>query len=505
VQKTKVASQAEFDLACALARDNLASYIQFLYPTYDLGPHLQELTKALMAIESGKIDRLICLMPPRHGKSFTATEFFPAWYLGRHPDRYVISAAYGQLLAEDFGAKVRNNIADPRHQATFKKSVLSADAQARSRFTMTEGGIYFAVGRGSTIVGRGAHLFLIDDPVKSRAEASSEQFREMMKRWFSSIAYTRLMPHNSAIVLIQTLWHEDDLAGWLMREKMADGWHILRMPAIAEEDEAWRKKGDVLWPSTWTLEKLERIKANLPIEDWLSLYQQRSSGEDGTDFKLSWLTEAYEQNRIEPDRAKGLSKYILVDPANARGKRNDYTAMWVVGLNADRNLYVLDMIHDRMDLQERGVALFDLHKKWKPITKVLYEEYALSADISYIKERMNGLNGELPYRFSITPVAGAVKKEHRIKRLEPWFRERRIRMPMEIMGFTSGKRVNLVKSFEEEYRAFPGGVHDDLFDALSRIAEPSINLDYPQTREETVAATMSARRRARNSGGWQAA
>lgn len=503
--KPKAASQAEFDLACALARDNLAAYIQFLDPNYELGPHLQELIRTLHAVEAGKLDRVIFLMPPRHGKSYTATEFFPAWYMGKHPDRYVISASYGQELAEDFGSKVRDHIADPLHQAVFPTSVLSMNSQARNRFSMTKGGLYFAVGRGSAITGRGAHLFCIDDPVKSREEAKAEPLRAMMKRWFSGIAYTRLMPKNSAIILTQTLWHEDDLAGWIMREMMHDGWHVVRFPAIAEEDCLWRKKGEALWPSQFSLEKLLRIKANLPTEDWLSLYQQRSVGEEGTEFKVQWLTDSMEPKRIEVDRAKGLSKYILVDPANSRKRGSDYTAMWVVGLNHDRNLHVLDMVREKLELQERCATLFNLHKKWKPISGTLYEEYGLSADIAYIKEKMGGLGDELPYRFPITPVGGNVKKEDRIRRLEPWFREGRIRIPREIIGRSDGRERNLVEIFEEEYKAFPGAVHDDLFDALARIAEPSLTLNYPQTAEETLAIQMAEKRRMRRAGGWQAA
>ena len=113
-----------------------------------------------MRVEAGELERVIILMPPRHGKSLTSTIFFPAWFLGRNPDKYVISASYGQDLAEDFGQKVRNHLQDPLHRMVFPQSVLSGDSQAKDKFTLTEGGMYFAVGRGSAITGRGAHCLV---------------------------------------------------------------------------------------------------------------------------------------------------------------------------------------------------------------------------------------------------------------------------------------------------------------------------------------------------------
>lgn len=147
-------------------------------------------------------------LPPRHGKSLLASTIFPAWYLGRHPDRDLIFATYGQEFSDDSGRKVRNLIANPIHGAIFPHCSLSEDSSAAHRFNTTRGGAYVAAGKDGPITGRGAHLFAIDDPLKDYQEANSGTTRKNLHEWFASVAYTRLAP-GGAIVLIQTRWHED--------------------------------------------------------------------------------------------------------------------------------------------------------------------------------------------------------------------------------------------------------------------------------------------------------
>jgi hypothetical protein len=179
-----------------------------------------------------------------------ASEIFPAWYLGRHPDRYIVSASYSSDLASDFGRKVRNGLADPLHTAIFPKCKLSDDSGGQQKFSTTAHGNYFAVGRGSGVTGIGAHLLLLDDLIKDRAEADSEVIRKGLHDWYVSVAYTRLMP-NAAVVNIQTMWHEDDLAGRQLREHKGE-WDVLCLPAIAEDnDPLGRACGEALWPERY--------------------------------------------------------------------------------------------------------------------------------------------------------------------------------------------------------------------------------------------------------------
>jgi len=197
-------------------------------------------------------------------------------------------------------------------------------------------------------------------------------------------------------------------------------------------------------------------------------------------FRRDWVRH-YRQMRH-----KALNWYLLADAANSKKKGSDYTAIWAVGLGADQNYYCVPEVRDRLNLKERGDRLFDLHRKYKP-KQVRYEKYGLMADIEHYQARMENEN----YRFQITEVGGQTSKSDRIKRLIPLFEAGRIWLP-ESRHITDWQRisVDLVHAFiEEEYMAFPVGLHDDMLDALARIAEPEMRLTWP--KEEKVQARQS--------------
>ena len=167
-------------LAASAARQSLLAYAIGMIPRYETPAHLELLAEKLEAVERGEIKRLMVFMPPRHGKSNLTSEVFPAWYLGRNPDRQVMFTTYAQDLADGFGRKVRNAVADPRHVRSFPDSVLSEDSQSAKRLNITAGGVYYAVGVGGPVTGRGADLLLLDDPLKNREEADSKLIRDRL-------------------------------------------------------------------------------------------------------------------------------------------------------------------------------------------------------------------------------------------------------------------------------------------------------------------------------------
>lgn len=264
----------------AMARECLLSYAIAQWAGYTPAAHHRLIAKKLQAVERGDIKRLMLFLPPRHGKSQLASEFFPAWYLGRNPDKYIITATYSQELAEDFGRKVRNQLQDGLFQAIFPQCRLSADSQSSKRFSTEQRGTYYAVGVGSSITGRGAHLLVVDDPIKNREEADSDTIRRKIKDWYTSTAYTRLMP-NGAVVVIQTRWHDDDLAGWLLAEHAHEKWDIVELPAIDEH-------GEALWPEHYPIYELEKIQRTIGERDWSALYQQKPVSDGGNILKAKW-------------------------------------------------------------------------------------------------------------------------------------------------------------------------------------------------------------------------
>jgi len=169
------------DKALLFARNNLLSYAIAQYSGYKPADHHRLIARALERVVKGDCKRLMIFMPPRHGKSQLTSEFFPAWYLGHHPDRYIIATTYAQELADDFGRKVRNQLQDPLYKAIFPECQISPDSASASKFNTIQKGSYFAVGMGGPITGRGAHVLLIDDPLKGREDAESETTRRKQK------------------------------------------------------------------------------------------------------------------------------------------------------------------------------------------------------------------------------------------------------------------------------------------------------------------------------------
>jgi len=273
-------------------------------------------------------------MPPRHGKSTLASHYFPAWFLGKHPDRRVILASYEAGFAAGWGRRVRDAIRDAHELGVFPDIVLRDDSTAANRWEIANyGGGMITAGVGGAISGRGADLLIIDDPIKNAEEANSPTIREKIWEWYASTAYTRLEP-GGAVLLIQTRWHIDDLAGRLLQQS-AEEWEIICLPALAEEgDPLGRKPGEALWPQRFPKRVLEEKRRQIGEYYWAALYQQRPIPRGGGLFKTDWI----EVVNAAPAEARRVRYW---DRAASTGK-GDYT---VGVLMAERNgvFYIIDV------------------------------------------------------------------------------------------------------------------------------------------------------------------
>ena len=225
----------------------------------------------------------------------------------------------------------------------------------------------------------------------------------------------------------------------------------------------------------WSEEIHEEKRRSMGIYNYASQILLNPKEDSLQGFNREWIQHYNNVNE------KKLNKYIVVDAASSKKKGSDYTAMWVIGVGGDNNYYVLDMVRDRLNLRERGDALFALHRKWKP-KEVRYEKYGCMADIEHFKDRME----QETYRFSIKEVGGQVSKTDRIKRLLPIFEAGRVYFPRTLHKTNWDKKTeDLVSIFvETEYLAFPVGSHDDMLDSLARMCEPSMELVFP--KEESL-------------------
>lgn len=444
------------------AFSRLISYAAYQWPGYRDAAHHRLIARHLEAVERGDIKRLMITMPPRHGKSMLASEFFPAWYLGRNPDHYVVTATYAQELADDFGRKVKNQIEDPGYQGIFPGVSLSDDSKSAKRFHiegqtggyehgLAQRGAFYAVGVGGPLTGRGAHLLLIDDPVKNREDAESEIIRKKTKDWYTSTAYTRLMP-GGRIVVIQTRWHEDDLSGWLQTEHDHEDWTVLDLPAINDA-------GAALWPEQYDLDALEKIKRAIGPRDWSALYQQRPSPETGDYFKREWIHTVDHLPPRDQMLIYGGSDYAVT----ANG--GDYTVHVVIGLDSTGRMYLLDIWRDQAASDQWVEAFCDLVLKWKPV--------GWAEETGQIK---SGVGPFLVRR--MMDRQAYVAREAFATRGDKAIRAQSIRGRMALTGLHIMRDAPFLSDLITEMMSFPVGVHDDQVDALGLVGQLIDRMSY---------------------------
>ncbi|SAK62568.1 phage protein [Caballeronia temeraria] len=448
------------------ARDSLIVYSLMVDARYRANRFHRFLAAALeKAVTEGR-GRIMVFAPPQHGKSEIVSRKLPAWIMGRHPDWPIIAASYGDDLVELNGGAVRGMVASPMHRAIFPESQIDPSNSAKRDFKTTASGHYLGVTIRGGGTGFPARCMLIDDPFKSRAEAESGTFREHVKDWYRSVVSTRLA-EDSILIVMHTRWHEDDLAGWLLREHAHEDWTVINLPAIAEEDDAMgRRPGEPLVPERFSAKALDQKRITVGSREWVALYQQRPAPKGGGVFRKDWL-KFYEQKDLM--RAVWMmNRYLLIDPARTQKKTSDYTAIIVVGLHVDGNYYLIDAIYDRLTLKQRGETVIDMHRKWTPALTG-YKRTGHEQDIEYLSE----VQGRENYRFGVVALAESGSKEDRIKRLAPNFEAEKWWFPRTMWktGSDEQPRDLIAQFIDEEYAAFPAGRHDDFLDCLSGIKD----------------------------------
>jgi hypothetical protein len=268
------------------AYDDLIDFCKLMMPDFIVGKHHRILADMLMAIERGEKDRVCVNIPPRHGKSQLVSIFYPAWFLGRNPNKKVMMVSHTTDLAVDFGRKVRNLIATNMYKSVFPTVSLAQDSKSAGRWNTHVGGEYYACGIGSALAGRGADLLLVDDP-HSEQDVINGNFSVFEKayEWFTFGARTRLMP-GGRVAIIQTRWHMDDLTGRLVRDMSqndkSDQYEVVEFPAILDvlNPKTNKHVQKPLWPEFFDLEALLRTKASMPTFQWNSQYQQQPTAEE---------------------------------------------------------------------------------------------------------------------------------------------------------------------------------------------------------------------------------
>jgi predicted phage terminase large subunit-like protein len=420
------------------AAESLIAFTEYTLPEYEAANHHRLIAERLEAVERGEIDRLMIFMPPRHGKSELASRRFPAWCLGRNPKRNIIAASYNSDLATDFGREVRNIVASTEYGAVFDTS-LAQDNRAANRWNTNSGGAYVAAGVGTAVTGRGAHILLIDDPLKDREEADSELRRQRVWDWYTSTAYTRLAP-GGAVVLIQTRWHEDDLAGRLLdaQETGGDQWEVLSLPAL---------DGDKpLWPEWYDKRALERIRDAIGPRDWSALYQQSPAPDEGSYFKREWLQ--YYDKLPDSVYTYGGSDYAVTDNGG------DYTVHLTAAMDGDGNIYVTDLWRQQTTPDKWIDAWLDMVERHEPLTWAEEQGQIIKSVGPFIDRQMQE-RGIYCAREQFTSVAD---KPTRARAFQARMASGKVYLP---------QNAPWLADFINELLTFPAGKNDDQVDAAS--------------------------------------
>ena len=434
------------------ATSTFMDFVKGIWAEFINGDHHVKMAKAFDDIANGKLKRLIINMPPRHTKSEFASHLFPAYLLGKNPKLKIIEATHTADLAINFGRKVRDLIDSNEYKDLFPETELKADSRSAGKWLTNKGGEYYAAGTGGALAGRGADLFIIDDP-HSEQDAMSDKALDEAYEWFMTGPRQRLQP-GGAIVIVMTRWSKKDLTGRLIKkmaqEKGADQWEVIEFPAILPS-------GNPLWANFWSKDELESIKASVSPSKWAAQYMQRPTGEGISIIPKDWFM-------IWDQEKPPTCDYLIqsYDTAFLKSERADFTAITTWGVfypegkigdeiyNGDEaHLILIDCIKERFDFPELKAEALRLYEYWAPDSVIIE---AKGSGLPLIQElRRIGI----PVN-TFSPGKGQ-DKIARLNSVSPIFQDGRVWVPDNRFG----------EELMEEVSDFPGGENDDLVDATT--------------------------------------
>ena len=429
---------------------------------WKLAEHLILIDHALVQIASGVLRRLIVEMPPRHGKSELIGRYFPAWYLGTHPDKQVMYTSYEARQARKYGRFARNLLAE--FGPTFFNVSLAADSTAAEMWSLADHeGSMVTAGVGGPLTGKGAHVLIVDDPIKNSRDADSAQMRSVLWDWWESTALTRLEP-GGAVIVIQTRWHLDDLVGRTLDRHRTENWRELRLPALAEAgDVLGRPEGAALWPARFDAKELAQIRENREAFWWLAMYQQRPTQHKNRE----WPADYFDGPGFWFDEWPDLAlRVTALDPSLGRSPEGDYSAFALVGEDHAGHLWVDAHLVRRPTGQVVQEAV-ELCREFRPMFLGIEGNAWQKLLAEFVEPAL--LDAKL---FDIMPcmLDNRANKLLRIRRLDRWLRARHLHFRR-----TPGSRL-LVGQLQE----FPLDEHDDGPDALEMAVQL---LAYAKGRE----------------------
>ena len=434
------------------ANHSMLGFANAVYPGFKTGPHHKKLAKIFTDVIEGRKKRVIINIAPRMGKSEFSSYLFPAYFLGKYPNKKIIMGTHTAGLSEDFGRRIRNLIDTEEYHEVFPSTMVADDQKAAGKWSTSAGGQYYAAGVGGALAGRGADLFVIDDPHSEQDVKSNSRLAfDTAWSWFQTGPLQRLMP-GGAIIIIMTRWSLLDLTGRLIdyqiKNPEAVPWEIVELPAILNEDEENEKS---LWPDQWPLEQLKATKASLDPQYWNAQYmQQPTSEKSALVSRRMW--------RIWDQDDPPVCDYIIQswDTAFETKNKSDYSACttWGVFYNEEEGnspqVILLDAFKDRMAFPELKQVAYRHYMEWEPDAFVVEKKAAGAPLIQEL--RAIGIAVQ-----EFTPSRG---------------NDKMVRLNAVADLFSSGKiwapDTRWAREVIEEIAAFPVGEHDDYVDTTTQ-------------------------------------
>lgn len=487
-----------------LARRRLIEFVKQFHPRYKAGWVHYDICRRLEQfaadVEAGLSPRLMLLMPPRHGKSQLASKLYPAWHLGHYPHHEFIGCSYNISLALDFSREIRDVIKSQAYDRLFPLTKLnpefmSAEAWRLASRTGVGAGGYNAAGIGGGITGKGAHVLVIDDPVKNAEEAESADIRQKIHDWYKSTAYTRLAP-GGGVLIIQTWWHDDDLAGRIMKEMKedpeSDQFVIVKYPAISEEPEEFRDEGEALHPERYDLPALLRIKRTLGTRYWSALYQQNPISEEGAYFKKE---DFVFRSETPPESTMNIYQAWDLAISDEQQKGNNWSVGYTIGVDWEDRIHVLERV--RMKTNDSSViedAMIDMYSRYKHVNGFGVEDGQIWKTMkASIKKRMSERRVYIPLDDKKNILQPIKDKTVRARPLQGRMQNHKITFP---------RGATWVDEVVAEFVRFPAGAQDDQIDALAWAVQLAIRHTPPRrpqptykSREKTVAEKIKSHAR----------
>lgn len=480
--------------AAVAARDSLLNYMLLTMPDpediddvtmskYQITPQARLLCQIIEKIERGELQRVCVSIGPQMGKSQILSRGAPAWLTGRDPTKNLILGSYNQDFANEFGDDVRALVTSAAHRQVFPEYELRKGGQAKDLLITTKGGKSAFVGVGGSGTGKPADIFIVDDPLRNDDDAQSPLMRNRLWSWFTKVANTRIH-NNSAIIVVHTRWHEDDLIGRLcdpdhpLRNKdyagIADEWTYINLPAVVEDEALAKALGltlrvqrddlvraqfgvkpmAALWPERFSLEFLAKQK-RLDKRGFTALRMGKPAPEDGDYFKANDIVEYYSVSELP----KQLRMYGASDHAVTEKQKNDASVIGCVGIDENDDIWVMpDLVWDRMETDGIVEAMLAQFKTHRPMLWWMESENISKSFGPFLRKRMS----EEKVYVAIDPVTPSKDKKSRARSIQGRMQMRKVHFPA-FASWWPDMRNEILK--------FPYATHDDAIDWLAHIGQ----------------------------------